>query len=362
MAEQEQNRSEAATPFKLRQAKQRGSVAKSTEINAVFVIAAFLVCLLLWAPGAVRTQLRMDALLIQQAGAFGFSVAQVHAWLSTALVGSLAVLLPLFGAIMLAGVLSSLVQHGPVLSTHPIKPDFNRINPAAGFKRLFSKRALFDLGKNTLKLVLFLWVIWLTLRQAMPALSSLTATDARAYDGRLIDEVVGLLFRLLLAMLAVALVDLLFVRWEFAEKMRMSRRELKDEAKQREGDPLIKSRIRELQNELRKKSRAMKNLPGADVLITNPTHLGVALRYTYGEMVAPQVVAKGAGDMVEKMKAVARRHGVTIVENRRLARQLFMLGLDQPVPEAHYAEVARILVWIQDARKRSPAAAGVGGR
>lgn len=356
MAEQEQNRSEAATPFKLREARKRGSVPKSADLNSVFVIAALLVCLQLWAWPAVREQLSLAALLLQQSSSFGFSQVQVLAWLARAGLFTLAVLAPLLGAVMLAGALSSLVQHGPVFSVHPIKPDFNRLNPVVGFKRIFSKRALFDLGKNLLKLALLCWMMVLTVKQLLPTLVGLLSTDARAYGQHALDSVAGLVFRLLLVLLAVALLDLLFSRWEYADKMRMSRRELKDEVKQREGDPAIKARIRELQNELRKKSRALKNLPGADVLITNPTHIGVALVYRHGRMAAPALVAKGAGDLVEKMKSVARRHGVTIVENRRLARALYELELHDSIPEAHYAEVARILLWIQQARKGREAA------
>lgn len=358
MAEQEQNRSEAATPFKLRQAKQRGSVAKSMDLNSVFVIAAFLVCLQLWAWSAAQQELSLLKVVFQQSSAFGFSQTQVWAWLTTALVETVSVLVPFFGAVMLAGVLSSLVQHGPVFSLHPIKPDFNRLNPATGFKRIFSKRALFDLGKNLVKLALLIWMLYLTVTQMLPSLLGLLSLDARAYAPRVIDDVAGLTFKLLLVLLAVALLDLLFTRWEYADKMRMSRRELKDEHKQREGDPAIKARIRELQNELRKKSRALKNLPDADVLVTNPTHLGVALMYRHGEMAAPAIVAKGAGDLVEKMKKVARRHGVTIVENRRLARALHALELHDTVPEEHYAEVARLLVWVQAARQGKTAPAG----
>jgi flagellar biosynthetic protein FlhB len=195
----------------------------------------------------------------------------------------------------------------------------------------------------------------LALRQLLPSLLGLLSLDARAYGVHALDTVAGLVFKLLLVLLGVALLDLLFTRWEYADKLRMSRRELKDEIKQREGDPAIKARIRELQNELRKKSRALKSLPEADVLITNPTHLGIALMYRHGQMAAPAIIAKGAGDLVEKMKTVARRHGVTIVENRRLARALFALELHDSVPEMHYAEVARLLLWIQEARKaRAP--------
>ncbi|HWH82075.1 MAG TPA: EscU/YscU/HrcU family type III secretion system export apparatus switch protein [Burkholderiaceae bacterium] len=359
MAEQEQNRSEPASPFKLREAKKRGSVAKSMDLNSVFVISALLVCLQLWAWPAAKQQLALAGLLFQQSSAFGFSPTQAWAWLVTALVETMLLLAPFFAAVMLAGALSSLVQHGPVFSVHPIKPDFSRLNPATGFKRLFSRRALFDLVKNLVKLAVFTWVLYLSIVQLLPSLLGLLHADAKTYAARALADVAGLVFKLLLALLAIALLDLLYTRWEYSDKLRMSRRELKDEVKQREGNPKIKARIRELQNELRKKSQAVKNIPKADVLVTNPTHLGVALVYRHGQMAAPVIVAKGVGDMVEKMKAVARRHRVTIVENRRLARALYGSKLHEAVPEEHYAEVARLLVWIQEARKgRSAAQAG----
>ena len=358
MAEQEQDRSEPATPFKLREAKKRGSVAKSMDLNSVFVVAALLGCLQLWSAGAATEQAALTRLLLLQSGSFVFSANQTWAWLAKAVVETLVLLVPLFGAIMAAGVLSSLVQHGPVFSAQPLKPDFKRLNPAAGLKRIFSKRALFELGKNLLKLVLFACTIYLALRHTLPTLVQLLYLDAHAYGPRLLEEVGGVIFKLLMVMLLLALIDVLFTRWEYADKLRMSRRELRDEHKQREGDPKVKSRIRDLQNDLRNKSRALRNIPKADVLVTNPTHLAVALMYRHGEMAAPAIVAKGAGDMVEKMKSVARRHGVTIVENRRLARALHALALHDAVPEAHYAEVARILVWVQEARTRkSPAGA-----
>ena len=360
MAEQEQNRSEPATPFKLREAKKRGSVAKSMDLNSVFVVAALLVCLQLWAWPAARQQLSLASLLFQQSSAFGFSQAQVWSWVTTALAQTVLMLAPFFAAVMLAGALSSLVQHGPVFSVHPIKPDFNRLNPAAGFKRIFSKRALFDLVKNLVKLALFVWVLYLMISQLLPSLVALLHVEAKAYAARALDDVAGLVFKLLMAMLAIALVDLVYTRWEFGDKLRMSRRELKDEVKQREGNPKIKARIRELQNELRRKTQAVKNIPKADMLVTNPTHVGVALMYRHGEMAAPAIVAKGVGDMVEKMKVVARRHRVTVVENRRLARALYALELHDAVPEEHYAEVARILVWIQDAKKGAAAARPAG--
>lgn len=364
MAEQEQNRSEAATPFKLREAKKRGSVAKSMDLNSVFIVSAFLVCMHLWIGSAGRRHAGLDALLFLQSSAFRFSQQQAWAWLSAAVLETVALMLPVFGVIAVAAVLGALVQHGPVLSVQPVKPDFKRLNPATGFKRLFSKRTLFDLLKSILKLLVLGWVLYLTVVAMLPAQVMLLHIDVHAYAGRMLNDVADVVFKLLLALLGLALVDLLYTRWEYADKLRMSRRELKDEIKQREGDPKIKGRIRELQNELRKKSRALRNLPDADVLVTNPTHLAVALMYRHGKMGAPAVVAKGSGDLVERMKVVARRHRVTIVENRRLAQALHRLDIHDAVPEQHYAEVARILIWVQQARhgrtKASAAAAGAG--
>lgn len=354
MAEQEQDRSEPASPFKLREAKKRGNVAKSMDLNSVLVIAALLACLQLWAGGAAREQALLSRVLFLQAGSFAFSASQAWQWITIAMFDTLLLLVPLFGAVMIAGAASSVLQHGAVFSTQPLKPDFKRINPVTGFKRIFSKRALFDLGKNLLKLALLSSMMYLAIADLVPVLVQMLFTDPHAYGPRVLQQVGGLVFKLLLILLAVALLDLLFTRWEYADKLRMSRREVKDEHKQREGDPKVKARIRELQNEIRAKSRALRNVPKSDVLVTNPTHIGVALVYRHGEMAAPAVVAKGSGELVEKMKTLARRNGVTIVENRRLARALYELQLHDAVPEAHYAEVARILVWIQQAR-RTPA-------
>lgn len=353
MAEQEQNRSEPATPFKLREAKKRGSVAKSQEINSVLVIGGFLAYLSLMGWPATRRQFGVDLAVLSDAHTLDFSPAKIVPWLSGMLVDMIFLLAPLFVTLIIVGIVASLIQTGPIFSLTPLKPDFNRLNPATGFKRLFSLRQLFDTAKTVVKLVAFTWVLYLAIRQLLPALMGLMYADPSGYGRVAIDDAAGVIFKLLLAMLAVALVDVMFGRWDYLNKLKMSRREVKDEIKQREGDPRIKSRIRELQNEMRKKSRALRNLPKADVLITNPTHLGVALRYKHGEMPAPIVVAKGAGELVEKMKQVARKHGIPIVANRTVARALFKTDFEAPVPDASFPEVAKILVWVfamRDAR------------
>lgn len=355
MAEQDQNRSEQATPHKLLEAKKKGSVAKSAEVNSLVIIAGFVAFLYLWGEQTVSGQLRLHHAILSQAHLLSFSPAQILAWLDGILTATLLSLAPFLLVLLVLGVVSNLMQTGPIFTVFPLKPDFNRLNPATGFKRLFSLRVLYEGVKTVVKLVLFCGVLSLAITSLMGPLLGMQQTDPGGYPKRVLDDLAGVLFKLVMAMLAVALLDVLYTRREFAKKMMMSVRELKDEIKQREGDPRIKARITQLQNELRKRSQAMRNVPKSDVLITNPTHLAVAVAYKHGEMLAPQIVAKGAGSMVEKMKRVARRHRIPIVENKTLARALFRSKLESAVPQASYADVARILVWVyaqRDARAR----------
>jgi len=162
----------------------------------------------------------------------------------------------------------------------------------------------------------------------------------------------SLLAKLVATLLIVAMIDLAYTRWEFTKRMRMSKRDVRDESKQREGDPRIRARIRALRKEMMKRSKAMRNLPNADVLITNPTHLAIALRYRHGETGAPQLIAKGAGDLAQKMRHVASRHHIPIVQNKLLARTLFReVDHEGYVPEKLYAQVAKIMVWVYAMRE-----------
>jgi flagellar biosynthetic protein FlhB len=353
--EQEQNRNEQATPFKLKEARDRGVVAKSTEMNTVLVTLAFVALLFSGGPALFARQLRLDAALLSHAHLPGLSEEVAVAWLSGLLIETLWLLAPLFAVIMVAGVLASLLQTGPVFSFVPLKPDFDRINPASGLKRVFSMRLVFEAVKSVLKLALFGAAIYLLLDGLMPLVGGLVQTDPLAYPRIGLEVVVALLFKLALVMLAVALLDFGYVRWDFAKRMMMSRREMREEHKRREGDPKVRARIRELQREMRKRAKALRKVPEADVLITNPTHLAVALRYRTREMTAPQVLAKGAGELAGRMKLLARRHRVPIVENRALARALFLgAELDAPIPQAAFAEVARLLAWVYALREMRP--------
>jgi flagellar biosynthetic protein FlhB len=211
---------------------------------------------------------------------------------------------------------------------------------------------LYEAAKSLVKLAALSDVAYLSIRGLIPMLQGISALDPKAYLAILTDKTSSVLIKLVLVLLAVGVIDLAYTRWEFSKRMRMSRRDVRDEAKNRDGDPRIRAKLRELRKEMLKRSKALRRLPGADVLITNPTHLAVALSYEHGKAGAPQVVAKGAGDIARKMREVASRHHIPIVQNRPLARALFReVDYDGYVPEKWYPQIARIMVWVYAMRE-----------
>ncbi|MFL6662210.1 MAG: flagellar biosynthesis protein FlhB [Rhizobacter sp.] len=359
MAEQEQSRTEQATPYKLREARRRGQVAKSLELSSLLALLTLLAVMLLWARSLVERQFRFDALLLEQAYRLSFDPAALPAWLARITTDSLSLLMPLVLPLVAIAIVGGFLQAGPVFSFHPLKPDIDRINPVSGFKRLFSLRLLFETGKNLLKLVLYGMAVWLLARSLLgPLLALLDVPPLRLLDVTL-SQATAIVFKLLLVVALIAIADMLYTRWSWQDKLKMSRREVREELKSHEGDPRIRSRRRELRREMLKRAQAVKRLPDADVLITNPTHLAVALSYRREEMAAPVIIAKGSGEMAAHMKVLARRHAVPVVESPTLARALFAAaGIDDSVPERLYPAVARLLVWVYALRERGRGASG----
>jgi flagellar biosynthetic protein FlhB len=268
--------------------------------------------------------------------------------------GAALVLWPLFLALLVAAVVGCVVQTGVVFSLEPLRPDFTRLHPAQGFRRMFSLRTLFDAARACMKLVLLTTVAWLALRNLLPGFAAISAVPPSGFVPVLLADAGALAWKMALALVVVALMDLVFTRREFTRRMRMSRRELKDEYRNREGDPRIRGRLRELRREMLRRSQSLKNTRDADVVLTNPTHFAVALRYVHGEMPAPRVVAKGAGQLAAAMREIAGRHRVVVVQNPPLARRLFReAALDEFIPASFHAEVARIIVWVLAARQQN---------
>jgi flagellar biosynthetic protein FlhB len=354
MAEQDLDRNHAATPHKLKRARERGQTAKSTDLVSVIVFSVAVVYMTWQGFDAVSTQFRLELALLLHAGRMDPSGATLWPMIDHALRSTIMLMAPFFGTVMLAAAVGNLLQTGPMLSFEPLKADFDRINPVNGLKRLFSMRVLFDAARALVKVALLSLVAFLGLEALTGQFYALPSLSPVGYLRMLLNDLSSLGLKMALILGLIALVDLMYTRHAFAKKMRMSQRELKDETKQREGDPRIRARMRDLRREMLKRSQALRQTRNADVLITNPTHLAVALKYEHGRMASPQLLAKGAGHLAAAMRDIAARHRIPVVQNPPLARSLFRdLPVDHPVPPELYAQVARIIVWVFAMREKN---------
>ncbi|NRR31446.1 EscU/YscU/HrcU family type III secretion system export apparatus switch protein [Oxalobacteraceae bacterium] len=356
----DQDLSEQATPHKLDEARKKGNVSRSNDFTAMAMMAALVLTVYGSGWDALRQTLLMQQKILARAGRQEWNVDAVATWMGQLLTGMLHILAPLFLTLAVVAVLSNLFQTGPIFSFHPLSPDLTRLSPMTGFKRVFSMRTLFESAKSIIKLAILGTVVYFLVRDSVPGLIGLSAMEPKGYARMLLALVASLLVKLVLTLLCIALIDLGFTRWEFAKRMRMSKRDVKDESKNREGDPRIRSRIRELRKEVLKRSKSVAKVSTADVLITNPTRIAVALSYSHGKSGAPQVVAKGAGDLARQMRELAGKHGVPIVQNKPLARTLFReVDYDGYVPEKLYPQIAKIMVWVYAMREAKRASGRV---
>lgn len=338
----EQDKSEQATPFKLMRAREKGSVARGTDLGFLTGLAALTGYLWIMGPGLAGEvgHAAADALIVSPHVAGGANeILEVAGLVLARVSGPLA---GMAGTIFLAVLLLELVQTGVVFTAEPLKPDFSRLNPGKGLKRLFTLKLLIETVKNVAKMAAYVMVAWFVLRSALDT-GAAAITDGRS----LLGAMAAAGFKLLACFIGVALVfaalDQMIARRQFLKQMRMSRRELRREHRDREGEPRIKQRRKQLHAEFTKASEGLRNVRGADVVITNPTHIAVALRYDPATMTAPRLVASGANNFAARIKRLAFIYGVVVVEDKPLARELFRTcALNQPVPETCYRKVADV--------------------
>jgi flagellar biosynthetic protein FlhB len=353
MAEQEQSRSEDATPYKLEHARKRGSVASSQDFTSFAVVAAAAVYL--WSNGGSLGErlAHMMQKAIAEAPNLASESTELSVWTTTLLADGLRNVLPLIFVLLGAATLSILVQIGFLFSPEGLQPDFQRLNPMNVIKRLFSIQTLIEVIKSCLKLVLYFTCAFVVIRDASQQVMSATP-DALQSIGLMQQYGIRLLFWLAASMAIVAVIDVMFVRWKFAQKMKMSRREVREESRNREGDPRIKQQRKKFQMEMLKKARALRAVRGADVLVTNPTHYAVALKYDQKTMMSPMPVAKGAGEFSLRLKRLALVYSVPVIESPALARRLFFrVPIDQQLPEELYSAAAKIYVAIRKENRQS---------
>lgn len=344
-------RTEDPTPKKLEEARKRGQVPMSKEANIWFMLLVSTIVIAAFIPAVSRDLADLLRTIIEQSWQVHGSpgVLRVLFQITLQIFGIL--LIPL-AVLFVAAMMGPFAQVGPLFSTEVIMPKLDKVSPVQGFKRLFSKRSLFEFVKGIIKVVIIAVVsIWI-LTPYMDGVEHLI--DLSIVN--LMEEMMTLFLKLMGGILTVlfllAGMDLLFQRYTYMQQMRMSRQEIKDEYKQTEGDPHVKSRLRQLRME-RSRQRMMQNVPSSTVVVTNPTHFAVALKYVPDEMDAPVCVAKGQDLVALRIRQVAEENGVVIVENPPLARTLFkVIDIDDVIPPEHYKAVAEVISYVFRLKKK----------
>jgi len=347
MAEESfEEKTEKATPRKREEARRKGEVAKSRELPSVAVLLSGLIALTLFGP------YMYSHIQVIMKGTFSLltlndlSISDFMAFARKMISLFILLISPLMAAIFSAAILSNIMQVGFMLSGESIKPKLSKLDPIKGLGRLFSKQSFMELFKSLLKLAIVGGIAYLTIRGEMKNIALLGDMELNSMIAYILLTIFKLFIRCALAMIFLVVIDYAFQKWEFEKRMKMGKKEVKDELKRTEGDPLVKSRIRSIQMEMARK-RMMQEVPQADVVITNPTDLAVAVKYDSSVMEAPKLVAKGAGRLAKRIKELAEEHDIPVVENKELAQSLYSLvEIGQEVPPVLYQAVAEVLAYI----------------
>lgn len=350
MSENEQaddaSKTEEPTPKRIEDTRKKGQVALSREINNWVMLLAATIVIVGLAPSTLSSLHKLMRSYIEKAHMMTVASGDLGMVLGHTLFEVIAILMLPLIFLMVAAFLGPFTQIGPLFAPQSIKPDINKVSPMAGFKRLFSMRSIMEFVKGILKIGIIAVVGVMLLMPFYDKIEHFVGLPLINVLEELQILVLRLMAGVLVVLLVVAVIDLIYQRQEHMKKIRMTKQELKDEYKQTEGDPHVKARLRQLRQE-KAKARMIQSVPEADVVITNPTHYSVALKYDPDEMEAPQVVAKGVDEFALRIREVAKDNDIEIVENKPLARVLFdTVDVDQIIPPEHYKAVAEIISYV----------------
>ncbi|MEM3112632.1 MAG: flagellar biosynthesis protein FlhB [Candidatus Anstonellales archaeon] len=345
-------RTEQATPRRREEARKRGQVAKSREIPSVAILLSGISLIFITGSYFYRHLSGEMVSLLSYLGRPPLGPAEVES-LNIKLIRSLFFILsPVFLTVLGISILSHQAQSQFLFSAEPLRLDWSKVNPIIGLKRIVSKQSLVELIKSILKFIIIGGVAYFVIKKEVSSILSLVDQEICQIFSYIRSIAWNLLLKVFSLMMGLAVLDYLFQRWSFERSLRMTKQELKEEMKLTEGDPLIKSRVRSLQRQLARR-RMMAEVPKADVVITNPTHIAIALYYHPKEMEAPKVIAKGAGWIAEKIVMIAHSHQIPIVENKPLAQILYRsVELGQIIPPTLYQAVADILAYVYRIKKK----------
>lgn len=343
-------KTEEPTPKKIEDARKEGNVPKSQDASGVGTLFVAILAFLMLFPfmadhmiGLFQYYFSMQGTPINSRILVDIAVVTIREFLI--------IIMPLAIAVAVAGVIAALAQFGFLFSTKAITPDLKKIDPIKGTKNLFSMKKLIEGIKITFKAFTTLgvgFIFFMIFIKDLPTVALFGLGDQVAW---LKDKALIIALVMLLIIFIFAIIDLIIVRKQYFDGLKMSKQEVKDEMKNMEGDPLVKSKIRQIQMQASKK-RMMAEVPNADVVVTNPTHFAVALKYDAENSHAPMVVAKGKDNVALQIKKIAREAGVHVMQDPPLARALYKeVEIDKPIPEALFAAVAEVLAYVYKANK-----------
>jgi flagellar biosynthetic protein FlhB len=351
MAESDQERTEQATGKRRQDFREKGQVAQSKEVGTAAILTFSVLLWVFYARYFWADLHKLVKSLLQILAGFEATPLSIVNLLWEMTLFFFGLLWPIFLLTLIVGFLACFLQVGPLWTLKPMQPDINKFNPIKGMKKFVSKRSAIELVKSMAKVSLVGFVAYKTVENEFDAALTLAALDLNQ-TLIFLAEVSFLVMAKSCGILAVlAVVDYAFTKYEMEEQMKMTKQEVKEEFKDSEGDPQLKSRIRTVQQQMARK-RMMAEVPQADVVITNPTHLSIAIKYDREEMEAPQIIAKGADHLAFRIREIAREHHVPIVENKPVARALYQQEVGEEISEEMFKAVAEILAYVYSLKNR----------
>ncbi|WP_172243316.1 flagellar biosynthesis protein FlhB [Saccharibacillus endophyticus] len=339
-------KTEKATPKKRDESRKKGQVAKSQELPGSILLLACMVMLMIFGENFRTAITHMFTDVFTNRIIMEITVDNVMNMMMQYMLEIMKLLAPIFIAVILIDILASFGQYGLLFVAEGLKPKFSKLDPIKGAKNLFSLRSIVELLKSLLKMSVIGFLVFTTLQGQMSVISILHAMSLEDILGFAASTTVSLGIKIGAALIVLAAFDFMYQKFEFEKSIRMSKQDIKDEYKKAEGDPMIKGKIRERQRRMAMQ-RMMQDVPTADVIITNPTHYAVALKYDGDQMQAPEVVAKGQDFVALRIREIAKDNGVLIMENKPLARALFAQAeIGDTVPADLFQAVAEVLAYV----------------
>ncbi|WP_195573191.1 flagellar biosynthesis protein FlhB [Paenibacillus sp. 1001270B_150601_E10] len=341
-----QEKTEKATPKKRQESRQKGQVAKSQELPGAGILTLTFASLLLLGGFFKDRIISMFSDPLSHRMGMDLTLNNIMDYFSQLFIQFLIIMAPIFIVVMIVGAVMNYIQIGFLFTGEPLKVKFSKINPVEGFKKMFAMRSLVELAKSIIKLVIIGVIAYLSLWGEQDRIIQLSHMPLEGILSFTAELTVMLGIKIGAALCVLAVFDYMYQKFEFEKSIRMSKQDIKDEYKKMEGDPLIKSKIKERQRRMAM-MRMMQEVPNADVVITNPTHFAVAIRYEGSSMEAPTVIAKGQDYMALRIRELAKDNGVITMENRPLARALFeRTEIGETIPGDLFQAVAEVLAYV----------------